>query len=155
MFISFNIARKAGLTLLVSLIIVISLSFVSSTMKITKTVHENLELRTTQIAKLEKIKDLFDRVYRNYSDYLLNNIDDLPIVIESVNKLIKEGMLLKEIVDVKDRDSVDSIIRNSKRLKTIISFYAYGTKEDPTGATAIESEIALKESELLLFYLDH
>lgn len=148
--ISFSSARTIGLTLLVCLIASTGFFFILVMERIAEQVNSNLELRSTQEKKLEKVKDLFDMVYRNYKEYLAGDIDDFKIVTNSVNRLIKESGLLKEMVTHEDSRNIDSLVRNAKRLKVIVVQYFDEATEDPASAHAIDAEIIMKEAELLL-----
>ena len=150
MVVSFNAARTIGLSLLVFLIVIMGLFFVSTTERITDQVYKNLKLRTIQVERLEKIEDLFGRVRKNYTDYIMNKIDDFQIILTSVNQLIVRSKSLRKTIAQEDRENVESIIKNAERLKTTVTLYSDEAKEDPTGASAIEAEIALKEAEILL-----
>ncbi|MCK5082761.1 MAG: HAMP domain-containing protein, partial [Candidatus Omnitrophica bacterium] len=81
----------------------------------------------------------------------MNKIDDFQIILTSVNQLIVRSKSLRKTIAQEDRENVESIIKNAERLKTTVTLYSNEAKEDPTEVSAVDAEIALKESEILLY----
>ncbi|MFT5206853.1 MAG: signal transduction histidine kinase/DNA-binding response OmpR family regulator [Candidatus Omnitrophota bacterium] len=151
---SFTTIRNLGLGLLVGIILAFGVFSFVATNRLNVELDRNIHVRDAELIRIEKIQSLFNRVNRDYTDYMLKKISDLDIIIHSADSLIQESQVLCDVLAIeKDAhlSSAKSLHSNAITFKSIALEYAQSTIVAQSTNETSDIARALKKSELLLY----